>query len=109
MDLYKTWTKADKNFSKVAKQFEGIRMIRQDPVECLFSFICSSNNNISRITSMIDNLTSHYGDKILVEDGRTHYTFPTVKSLCAEGVEEKLRSLGFGYRAKYIQVCICMI
>jgi N-glycosylase/DNA lyase len=32
----------------------------------------------------------------------THYTFPTVQALAQEGVEEKLRGLGFGYRAKYI-------
>ncbi|GFH08980.1 WD_REPEATS_REGION domain-containing protein, partial [Haematococcus lacustris] len=25
------------------------RMLRQDPLECLFQFICSSNNHISRI------------------------------------------------------------
>lgn len=28
---------------------EGIRVVRQDPWECLVSFICSSNNNVKRI------------------------------------------------------------
>ena len=27
-------------------------MLRQDPVECLISFICSSNNHITRITQV---------------------------------------------------------
>ena len=27
----------------------GARVLQQDPVECLFQFICSSNNHISRI------------------------------------------------------------
>lgn len=107
-DLYKKWSKADVNFEKISKQFPGIRMLRQDPVECLFSFICSSNNHISRITSMVDKLAEHYGKKINVTDcvdGVNFYAFPKVEALAAEGVEEKLRELGFGYRAKYIQVC----
>ena len=113
-DLYKSWSEADKNFSSVSKQFTGIRMLRQDPVECLFSFICSSNNHISRITSMVDKLAEHYGQKILdtsCVDGVEFYTFPKVEALAAKGVEDHLRELGFGYRAKYIQVCamICVV
>lgn len=38
---------------------------RQDPVECLFSFICSSNNNIPRITLMLDKLRRSYGELLL--------------------------------------------
>ncbi|XP_045201933.2 N-glycosylase/DNA lyase-like [Mercenaria mercenaria] len=105
-DMYKTWSEADKHFEEISKQFTGIRMIRQDPVECLFSFICSSNNHISRITSMVDKLAEHYGQKILVTscvDGVDFYTFPKIEALAAEGVDQKLRDLGFGYRAKYIQ------
>jgi len=36
-------------------------VLRQDPVECLFSFICSSNNHISRIAGMVERLCSAYG------------------------------------------------
>lgn len=46
--LYAEWSQADPNFLKVAKDFQGVRMLRQDPVENVFSFICSSNNNIQR-------------------------------------------------------------
>ena len=46
--LYKLWIKADDNFAKVSSSFRGVRQLRQDPVENLFSFICSSNNNIAR-------------------------------------------------------------
>ncbi len=36
-------------------------MLRQDPVECLFEFICSSNNHISRIKGMVERLCQDYG------------------------------------------------
>lgn len=46
--LYDQWSLVDPNFSKIAKNYLGVRMLRQDPVENLFAFICSSNNNIQR-------------------------------------------------------------
>ena len=36
-------------------------MLRQDPVECLFQFVCSSNNHISRIHGMVERLCRAYG------------------------------------------------
>lgn len=50
---YQKWSKVDPNFSKKAIHFQGIRILRQDPWENLISFICSSNNNINRISQMV--------------------------------------------------------
>lgn len=50
---YQRWSKIDPNFAKKSVNFQGIRMLRQDPWENLISFICSSNNNISRISQMV--------------------------------------------------------
>ncbi len=55
--LYKQWSLADPNFKKVARNYVGVRMLRQDPVENLFAFICSSNNNIQRLVSSTDPLS----------------------------------------------------
>ena len=46
--LYNDWKNADSNFRSVCSEFTGVRMLNQDPVENVFSFICSSNNNIKR-------------------------------------------------------------
>jgi hypothetical protein len=46
------------------KVLQGCRMMRQDPVECLFQFICSSNNHISRIHGMVNHLCVAYGTKL---------------------------------------------
>ena len=77
-------------------------MLRQDPLETLFSFICSSNNNIERISGMVEKLCVKYGDFILEFEGTKYYTFPSPTVLARERVESDLRTLGFGYRAKYI-------
>lgn len=45
---YRNWMEADPYFKKIAQQFYGIRILNQEPVENIFSFICSSNNNITR-------------------------------------------------------------
>lgn len=47
-DLYSDWSKKDAVFRKIAEKLPGVRVLRQDPVENLFSFICATNNNISR-------------------------------------------------------------
>ncbi|KPI90465.1 putative 8-oxoguanine DNA glycosylase [Leptomonas seymouri] len=41
-----------------------IRHVRQDLHSCLFSFLCSQNNNVTRITTMIDTLSRQYGDHL---------------------------------------------
>lgn len=47
-DLYSYWSSRDEHFKDSAKDFFGIRVLRQNPVENIFSFICSTNNNIVR-------------------------------------------------------------
>lgn len=100
--LYEQWASADSNFKKRAPKFTGIRILRQDPWETLVGFICSSNNNISRISGMVHNLCKHYGPLIGYIDDEPYHDFPTPEALANPKVEAHLRELGFGYRAKYI-------
>lgn len=99
---YGQWSKADANFQKASEQFYGIRILKQNPVENIFSFICSSCNNISRITSMVEKLAEFYGEIICEIEDKKWYSFATIEHLAGDNVEGKLRELGFGYRAKYI-------
>jgi N-glycosylase/DNA lyase len=100
--LYAQWSKSDANFRKKAPQFAGVRILRQDAWEALVGFICSSNNNIIRISQMVDKLCAHYGRYIGTLEGREYHDFPRPRDLTGDGVESHLRELGFGYRAKYI-------
>ncbi len=104
--LVQEWSKNDKTIAKAASLTTGIRILKQDPFETLVSFICSTNNNIPRITSMIRKLCSHYGIPLGVYCGREYYQFPNLKDLSVNGVEENLREMGFGYRAKYVAAAV---
>ncbi|ODV97891.1 hypothetical protein PACTADRAFT_31311 [Pachysolen tannophilus NRRL Y-2460] len=109
-ELYTYWNKIDANFNKNALNFTGIRILRQDPWENLVSFICSSNNNIKRISKMCNSLCENFGTFINKIDDINYYDFPTPEQLAKiEGLEAKLRDLGFGYRASYIAATSKMI
>ena len=100
--LYSQWSTADTNFRKKAPKFTGVRILRQDAWEALIGFICSSNNNIVRISQMVEKLCTHYGRYIGSMDGQKYHDFPLPLALTGSEVESHLRELGFGYRAKFI-------
>ncbi|XP_069668207.1 N-glycosylase/DNA lyase [Haliaeetus albicilla] len=100
--LYRAWGAADPLFRKVADDFPGVRVLRQDPVECLLSFICTSNNHISRITAMIERLCRAFGRRLCRLDARPFHAFPSLSALAGADAEARLRALGFGYRAKFV-------
>ena len=87
----------DKNFETAYKEYEGIRILRQDSWEALCSFIISQNNNIPRIEGIIDRLCRSFGEKIDEEN----YSFPSYESLKGITAEE-LAPLRAGFRGKYI-------
>ncbi|XP_050446436.1 N-glycosylase/DNA lyase [Cataglyphis hispanica] len=99
---YKKWAETDKHFQKCLDESNAVRILKQDVVETLFSFICSSNNNISRISNMVEKLCSLFGQKICSIDNREYYDFPTIEALKEKNVESILKREKFGYRAAYI-------
>ncbi len=108
-DLYARWSAADANFAKKAPKFTGIRILNQDAWEALVGFICSSNNNIIRISQMVHKLCVNYGPLLGQLEGEAYHDFPPPQALAGKDVESKLRALGFGYRAKYIHQTAQMV
>ncbi|OXB66251.1 hypothetical protein ASZ78_000676 [Callipepla squamata] len=100
--LYRAWGAADPLFCTIAAAFPGVRVLRQDPVECLLSFICTSNNHVSRITAMIERLCQAFGQQLCLLDEQPFHAFPSLAALAGAEVEARLRALGFGYRARFI-------
>lgn len=147
--LYTQWSQRDANFRRRVladmKNLQGIRILKQDPWEALCGFICSSNNNIKRISLMMNRLCTHYGrfiaeleEEIEVLDDESdeentpptpsesgdsksgikrrfkkvkvaYHDFPPPSALTGPDTESTLRSLGFGYRARYIYETACMV
>ncbi|MCJ1331084.1 8-oxoguanine glycosylase ogg1 [Thelotrema lepadinum] len=101
-ELYENWSAADANFAKRAPRFTGIRILRQDAWEALVGFICSSNNNIARISQMMHKLSQTYGPQIATLNSQSYFDLPPPSALTHPSVEGQLRTLGFGYRAKYV-------
>ncbi|GAB0492262.1 hypothetical protein MMPV_003523 [Pyropia vietnamensis] len=93
---------ADDRFREVSPALLGARMLRQDPTECLFAFLCSQNNHLSRIAGMVSHLAAAHGEALGVWAGVPHAAFPSVEALAAGATEAALRDAAFGYRAKYV-------
>jgi N-glycosylase/DNA lyase len=83
------------------KRFEGLRIVRQIPWECLISFICATYKSIAAIEQMLHKLSMKFGEKRVYE-GHDFYIFPSINRL-ANASENGLQECGLGYRAKYVQ------
>jgi N-glycosylase/DNA lyase len=90
----------DEHIRKALQQFWGLRIIRQDPWECLVSYICATYKSITAIKHMLLELSEKFGRKISL-DNHDFYTFPKPEKL-AKTTESDLMDCGLGYRAKYV-------
>jgi N-glycosylase/DNA lyase len=100
LDIYRKISK-DRFVKDAVKRFYGLRLMRQEPWECLISYICATNKNIPAIKNMIANLCKHFGKKITLEQGEFN-TFPTPRSL-AEASLRELRLCKLGFRAERVK------
>lgn len=92
---------ADGRLSCCFPASHGIRVFNQEPFEALISFIISQNNNIKRISGIVERLCRYCGEKREFM-GETLYAFPSPGSI-AELTAEELTGLGTGYRAPFIK------
>jgi N-glycosylase/DNA lyase len=99
-DIYSKIVK-DKFVKAVVKKFYGLRLMRQEPWECLISYMCATNKNIPAIKNMIANLCKYFGEKIQTDGGES-YAFPTPLSL-AEASLRELRLCKLGFRAERVK------
>jgi N-glycosylase/DNA lyase len=93
----------------------GLRLLRQDPWECLASFILSSTKQIAQIRQIVSQLcekfgepTARFSDPLAPSDGERAgvrgspiNSFPTPQRLAAAG-EAELRACKMGFRAPYL-------
>ncbi len=96
---YATWQSTlsqDCVLAPMAACCGGLRILNQPVWECLVSFLLSSNNNVKRITGIVERLCAAYG-----EDMGGYRAFPTAEALGLAG-EAGIKACGAGYRAAYV-------
>ena len=71
----------DDKVATLVKKYPYLRILRQpDPWECTVSYICSANNNVARISKIVEKIAEAFGRQIDL-DGEVRHTFPTPPSL----------------------------
>ncbi len=90
----------DKTTKQAVKKYLGLRLLRQDPFQCFISFIVSSNSNIQKIKTCLENICKNFGEKVLFEN-KEFFLFPQPKNLASASIQE-IRNCGTGYRSNFI-------
>ena len=83
------------------KKFVGLRIVRQDPFQCLISFIISSNSNIPKIKLNLENLCKKFGERIEF-DKQEFFLFPKPKRIANASINE-ITACGLGYRSNFVK------
>jgi len=83
---------------RAIEAYRGMRLIRQDPWECLISFICSSAKAISHIRCIIEMLCRACGERVSFKNHISH-GFPGPDFIHNPRQLEPVRA---GFRANYL-------
>ncbi len=80
----------------------GLRLLRQDPWECLAGFICSTTKRVVQIQEMVRLLSRAHGEELEVPHGvEPRNGFPRPERI-ASADETALRACKLGFRAPYL-------
>lgn len=91
---------SDHTVYRLLRKTAALRLTRQHPWENLLMFICSTNNNVKRISYMVKRLCTELGSAVDTPYGHVHL-FPSTDTVSRTSVQE-LRACGLGYRAGYL-------
>ncbi|HXB60146.1 MAG TPA: DNA glycosylase [Candidatus Acidoferrales bacterium] len=88
----------DEPMNHAVAECRGLRILRQEPWECLASFILSATKQIVQIRQIVVQLCQCFGERIADGDDDLSYAFPSAEKIA--GVTEKeLRNCKMGFRA----------
>jgi N-glycosylase/DNA lyase len=91
----------DEPMRRAVAACRGLRLLRQDPWECLASFILSSTKQIVQIRQIVALLCERFGERLAPQppiNNGLFYSFPTPQRLAA-ATEAELRACKMGFRA----------
>ena len=97
----------DKTTKSAVKRYLGLRILEQDPFQCLISFIVSANSNIQKIKSSLEKISKQFGTRVKFQS-KEFFLFPKPEKLARASINE-IRRCGVGYRAQYIKDAATMV
>ena len=80
----------------VAKYHPGLRLLRQDPWECMVAYICSANNSVTRISVIVESIAAELGESIEL-NGEVRHAFPKPEVVLNAGIG-RLEKLDLGLK-----------
>lgn len=99
--IKKALLEKDKNLKAAIEDKYGVRILNQEFVETLMSFIISQNKQIPHIKQIVKNISKKYGKKLAMIGEYEFYSFPDIEVI--EGItEDEYREMKTGFRAKYL-------
>ena len=89
---------------RAAMQYcRGLRLVRQEPWECLASFILSSTKQVAQIQQCVQLICERFGEPVPApDDCGPQFTFPSATRIASIS-ETDLRGCKMGFRAKYLR------
>lgn len=90
----------DKNLIECVNNSKGLKMIKQNPLECIISYIISQNNSVRNITKSLNLISEYFGEKVIYKEN-IYYLFPKLDKLI-KLKEEDFRLCKVGFRDKYL-------
>ena len=90
----------NKDINNMINSCSNYRILNQDSFEMCISYIISQNNNVKRISKIIDEISKKYGKEVMFNN-KIYYLFPTYNDL-KNITKEDLSIFKLGFRDKYI-------
>jgi N-glycosylase/DNA lyase len=92
----------DEHLRKAVQCCRGLRLLKQEPWECLASFILSSTKQIVQIQHIVALVCERFGDPVPAPPGRRAFAFPSAERIGSLS-EADLRCCKMGFRAPYVK------
>jgi N-glycosylase/DNA lyase len=101
-DIVRRIYEADPAAGDAARRWSGLRLVRQDPEECILSFVCSTANSVPRIAYSISRFSAMLGEPLGVVAGEERFAFPAAGVLADADVDALTQATSLGFRGRNI-------
>lgn len=104
--IYKELTESDKNIEPLIEKYYGLRILRQNTEETLYSFLCSAANAIPKIMAGIEKFCSLFPENA---KGNNKFSFPDTDQIVKNSRENMRAIKEIAFRGGNIFDTACII